>query len=146
MLLDQISLPLPGLSKGPSRNLAALLAGAPFPNPLTPVMAPDIVLGLILGGSIGLTNAAVSYGLYRLVRNRPNKTFYRVILLGMLGRLGGALVLVALVLAFVPVHFLAFTGALLTSVVVGLITETLLIHRGQMRHADRAAASPQTSL
>ncbi len=106
-------------------------------------MPPDIALGLVLGGSIGLVNAAVSYGLYRLVRDRPSKTFYKVVLLGVLGRLGGGLALVAGIFAFVPVHSFAFTGALLASVVAGLAAETLLVHRGQTR---LAAASPRTSL
>ncbi len=109
-------------------------------------MTPDVLLGLTLGGGIGLLNATASYGLYRLVRGRSDKTFYAVVLLGLLGRLGIALLLVALVLMLVPVHFFAFTGALLVSVVVGLVTETLLIHRGQTRSADGAAASPRTTL
>ena len=107
-------------------------------------MAPDILLGLILGGGIGLLNATVSYGLYRLVRGRSDKTFYATVLLGLLGRLGVALVLVALVLVLVPVHFLAFIGALLVSVFGGLVTETLLIYRAQTGPAGRAAASPRT--
>lgn len=109
-------------------------------------MTPDVLLGLTLGGGIGLANAAASYGLYRLVRHRSDKTFYSVVLLGVVGRLGVALVLVALILALVPVHFFAFIGALLASVVAGLVTETALIHRGQTRLADGAAASPRTPL
>lgn len=109
-------------------------------------MTPDVLLGLTLGGAIGLLNAAASYGLYRLVRGRPDKTFYTVVLLGLLGRLGSALVLVALVLVLVPVHFFAFIGALLASVVVGLVTETLLVHRAQARPTGGAAASPRPTL
>ncbi len=109
-------------------------------------MTPDVLLGLTLGGAIGIGNAAVSYGLYRFARGRSDKTFYAVVLLGLLGRLGIALVLVALVVVFVPVHFFAFTGALLGSVVVGLATETLLIHRGQARPTGGAAASPRPTL
>lgn len=109
-------------------------------------MTPDVLLGLTLGGGIGLANAAASYGLYRLVRTRSDKAFYSVVLLGMLGRLGIALVLVALVVLLVPVHFFAFIGALLVSVVVGLVTETVLIHRAQTTPADASGPSTRTPL
>ncbi len=109
-----------------------------------------MLLGLTLGGGIGVANAAASYGLYRIARDRTDKVFYSVVLLGLVGRLGVALVLVALVLVAVPVHALAFVGALLASVVAGLVVETALIYRGQRRHAGGPTVSPtpspQTSL
>lgn len=109
-------------------------------------MAPDVLLGLTLGGAIGGLNAAASYGFYRLVRERSDVAFYAVTLLGLVGRMGVALVLVALVLVLAPVHFPAFIGALLVSVVVGLVTETLLIYREPARPAGGAAAPPRTTL
>ena len=96
-------------------------------------MTPDVLLGLTLGTAIGVGNALLSYGLYRIVRGRPDKTFYSVVLLGLLGRLGVALVAVALIMIMVPVHFYAFVGALLVSVAGGLAVETLLIYRAQTR-------------
>ncbi len=107
-------------------------------------MTPDVLLGLVLGGGIGVLNAMVSYGLYRLVRGRSDKAFYATVLLGLLGRLGVALVLVALVLVLVPVHFFAFIGALLVSVAGGLVTETLVIYRAQTGPTGGGAASPRT--
>ena len=86
-----------------------------------------------MGTAIGVGNALLSYGLYRIVRGRPDKTFYSVVLLGLLGRLGVALVAVALIMIMVPVHFYAFVGALLVSVAGGLAVETLLIYRAQTR-------------
>ncbi|MDX1530100.1 MAG: hypothetical protein R3362_01105, partial [Rhodothermales bacterium] len=71
-----------------------------------------------------------SYGLYRLVRHRPDRTFYQVVLLGLLARMGTALAIVALVLALVPVHFFAFIGALFVTTAVGLTIEVALVHRG----------------
>ena len=109
-------------------------------------MAPDVLLGLVLGTAIGVGNALVSYGLYRLVRGRPDKTFYAVVLLGLLGRLGVSLVLVALILALAPVHFLAFIGALLVSVAGGLATETLLISRSQSGSPSGASTTPRPTL
>lgn len=109
-------------------------------------MTLHVLLSLALGGGIGLANAAASYGLYRLVRTRSDKTFYSVVLLGMLGRLGVALLLVALIVVLVPVHFFAFIGALLVSVVAGLVAETVLIHRAQTRPADASGRSTRTPL
>ena len=109
-------------------------------------MTPDVLLGLLLGSAIGVGNALLSYGLYRIARGRPDKTFYSVVLLGLLGRLGLALVLVALILVFVPVHFYAFIGALLVSVAGGLAVETLLVYRAQMQAAPGATPTPRPSL
>lgn len=96
-------------------------------------MTPDVLLGLTLGGGLGAANAAASYGLYRLVRNRPDAIFYQVVLLGMLARMGVALALVALVFALVPAHFFVFTVALLVTTAAGLAAETALIHRHPAR-------------
>jgi len=109
-------------------------------------MTPDVLLGLILGSAIGIGNALLSYGLYRIVRGREDKTFYSVVLLGLLARLGVALVLVALILVFVPVHFYAFVGALLVSVAGGLAVETLLIYRAQTRSTPSASTTPRPTL
>lgn len=109
-------------------------------------MTPDVLLGLGLGTAIGAGNALVSYGLYRLVRGREDKTFYSVVLLGLLGRLGVCLVLVALILALAPVHFLAFIGALLVSVAGGLAAETLLISRAQAGSPRSASTTPRPTL
>jgi hypothetical protein len=99
----------------------------------------------MLGGSIGLANAAASYGLYRLARGRADRAFYAIVLLGMLGRMGVALVLVTAVVMLLPVHLFAFISALLASVGSGLAVETFLIHRDSATSAGRAA-SPRTSL
>jgi len=99
----------------------------------------------MLGGSIGLANAAASYGLYRLARGRADRTFYAIVLLGMLGRMGVALVLVTIVVGFLPVHLFAFISALLVSVGTGLTVETFLIYRDPETSVGRAA-SPRTSL
>ena len=108
-------------------------------------MTPDVLLGLTLGSAIGIGNALLSYGLYRIVRGREDKTFYSVVLLGLLGRLGIALILVALILVFVPVHFFAFIGALLVSVAGGLAVETLLIYRAQTQSTP-SATTPRPTL
>jgi len=109
-------------------------------------MTPDVFLALTLGGSIGLANAAASYGLYRLARGREDRVFYSIVLLGMLGRMGVALVLVTVVIGFLPVHLFAFISALLVSVGAGLAIETFLIYRDPETSVGRAAASPRTSL
>jgi hypothetical protein len=109
-------------------------------------MTPDILLALMLGGSIGLVNAAASYGLYRLARGREDRVFYSIVLLGMLGRMGVALVFVTVVLGFLPVHLFAFISALLVSVGTGLAVETFLIYRNPETSVGGAAASPRTSL
>jgi hypothetical protein len=109
-------------------------------------MTPDVTLGLALGGGIGVANAAASYGLYRLARGREDTSFYAIVLLGMLGRLGMALALVAGILGFLPVHLFAFIGALLLSVGAGLAIETFLIARDPETSVGRAAASPRTPL
>ncbi len=146
VLLDQISLPLPGLCKRPSRSLTALRPGAlPVTRFFPLAMTPDILLGLTLGGGIGLANAAASYGLYRIARDRSDQVFYSVVLLGLVGRLGVALVLVALVLLLAPVHTYAFVGALLVSVALGLVVETTLIYRGQMQRTTDTASGPPVS-
>jgi hypothetical protein len=105
-----------------------------------------MTLGLVLGGAIGVANAAASYGLYRLARGHEDKTFYAIVLLGMLGRMGTALVLVAGIIGFLPVHLFAFIGALLVSVGAGLAIETFLIYRDPETSVGRAAASPRTPL
>ncbi len=109
-------------------------------------MTPDIALGLALGVGIGLANAAASYGLYRLVRGRSDQAFYSVVLMGLLGRLGLALMLVAAIVVAVPVHLVAFVSALLASVAAGLAVETALIYRSQRRTARGPSSFPQTSL
>lgn len=110
-------------------------------------MTPDVLLGLTLGGAIGGLNAAASYGFYRLVRDRSDQAFYAVTLLGLVGRMGVALVFVALVLVLAPVHFPAFIGALLVSVVGGLAAESFLIYREPARPPGGAAtSSPRTTL
>ncbi|MEM1043656.1 MAG: hypothetical protein AAGI91_13635 [Bacteroidota bacterium] len=112
-------------------------------------MTPDILLGLTLGAGIGIANAAASYGLYRIARDRPDKTFYAIVLMGLLGRLGTSLVLVVLVLLSASANVYAFVGALFVSVALGLAVETALIYRG---HRETSAAtvsqtpSPQASL
>lgn len=109
-------------------------------------MTTDVLLSIVLGGAIGLANALASYGLYRLVRGREDKTFYAVVLLGMLGRMGLALLLVTGIVGFLPIHLFAFISALLVSVGAGLAVETALIHRGAARRTDGVAASPRTPL
>lgn len=110
-------------------------------------MTPDVLLGLTLGGGLGAANAAASYGLFRLVRDRPDTTFYRVVFLGMLARMGAGLALVALVFALVPAHFLVFTLALLAATVAGLVVETALVCRRPARppHALREPLPHPTS-
>ena len=129
----------------PPRNFPILFAGAPRSDVSHP-MTPDVLLALTLGGSIGSANAAASYGLYRLARGREDRVFYSIVLLGMLGRMGVALVLVTVVIGFLPVHLFAFISALLVSVGAGLAIETFLIYRDPETSVGRAAASPRTSL
>ena len=109
-------------------------------------MTPDVFLALTLGVGIGSVNAAASYGLYRLARRREDRAFYSIVLLGMLGRMGIALLLVLGVVALLPVHLLAFISALLASVGAGLAAETFLIARDAASLAGGAAASPRTPL
>jgi hypothetical protein len=115
--------------------LARLFAPvAVFGHPKSPVMPPETLLGLALGGGLGLANAVASYILYRLARTRPAGAFYKIALGGMGVRMAVVLVTVALVVGLAPVDVSAFIGALLAVFVVGLAVDVVLIARRPARN------------
>ncbi len=82
---------------------------------------------LLLGALLGAANAvAAVWVANRAVAFEPGRAL-RVVLGGMMARMGLLLAAVALVLALVPVHSLAFVGGLGLLFVGGLIAEVALV-------------------
>ena len=109
-------------------------------------MTSDLSLGLALGATIGVVNALVSYGLWRLARHLPQAGFLKVYFGGMLARLAFALGFVVLAVALVPMHRGAFAGALLVAFVGGLAVETALVLRSAARvSVPRAGHAPASA-
>lgn len=82
---------------------------------------------LLLGALLGAANAAASvWTAGRATAYEPNRAL-RVVLGGMVVRMGLVLAAVALVLALVPVHRGAFVGGLGLLFVGGLVAEVLFV-------------------
>lgn len=86
-------------------------------------------LGIALGGGIGLAYVTASRITHRSTAHYEGKRFVAVFLIGMITRMGIALVLVTLILVLVPVHSLAFVSSFLITFVIGLILEVVGLHR-----------------
>jgi biotin transporter BioY len=92
-------------------------------------MTADIWLGIGLGGALGAAYSVASYLTGRLARHAPHNRFVKVALVGMLGRMTVALVLLSLVLAAVPVHRMAFVGSFFFMFVAGLVADVFVLYR-----------------
>ena len=84
-------------------------------------------LGIALGAGIGLAYSLARHVTARFAARR--RRFMLFFMGGLMGRLGGALVLAALVLLLAPVPTLPFVGALLVTFLAGLAADVLSIHR-----------------
>jgi len=94
---------------------------------------PDVWTSALFGVALGAANAAASYALYRVAGGTPQKTFYTVVLGGMVARLAVVLALAALVLVALPVSRSAFVGAFFAAFAAGTAVEVLLIQRRASR-------------
>lgn len=92
-------------------------------------MPPDTLMGLVLGAGLGAAHAGAGLVLWRLARHRPDRDFYRIVLGGMVARMALLLAALALVLGLVPLHRLAFIGALFAAFVIGLAVEVAQMAR-----------------
>jgi len=84
---------------------------------------------VVLGVALGLANAAASFLLYRVARNKPHGTFMAIVFGGMVARMFAVLALLALVIVFLPVSRVAFIGAFFTTFAVAMTAEIILLQR-----------------
>lgn len=88
-----------------------------------------VTASLLLGALLGAAHAVASVATVRRARALPQAEALRVVMRGMLVRLGVGLALVAAVLAWVPVQRGAFLAGLGVLFVAGLVAEAALALR-----------------
>lgn len=82
---------------------------------------------LLLGALLGAANAAAAAWMARRAATLDSDRALRLVLGGMMARMGLLLAAVALVLIAVPVHRGAFVGGLGVLFAVGLVAEVALV-------------------
>ncbi len=92
-------------------------------------MEGNVLFGVLLGGTLALTNGLLSFRTLRQAADVPVRRFAAVVFKGMGFRMLLVLVVVALVLWLVPVHVQAFVWTLVTGLVLGLVVEVWLLLR-----------------
>ena len=97
-------------------------------------MPPAFWTSALVGVAIGAANAAASYALYRVGRERA--AFLRIVLGGMVVRLVVTAAVVGLVLLALPVHRVGFVAGFFAAFAAGTAVEILLIQR----HAARSSS------
>lgn len=98
------------------------------PRLLSP-MSAAVWTSAALGVALGLANAAAGYALRRMAGGRKQATGIKIVLGGMVVRMGVVLVLMALVLVLVPVSRGVFVAAFFTTFAVALGAEIFLLQR-----------------
>lgn len=93
------------------------------------LMEAAIWTSVVLGVALGLANAAASFLLYRVARNKSHGTFMAIVLGGMVARMFAVLALLALVIVFLPVSRVAFIGAFFATFAVAMTAEIILLQR-----------------
>ncbi|HYE95846.1 MAG TPA: hypothetical protein VD962_06520 [Rubricoccaceae bacterium] len=91
-------------------------------------MSPAL-LSALLGVTLGVANAVASYALWRAARHRPQATFLKVMLGGMVARMVVVLALLTLVLVVLPVHAGWLVGAFFLAFGIGVVVEVILLRR-----------------
>ncbi|HLA63721.1 MAG TPA: hypothetical protein VK610_04795 [Rhodothermales bacterium] len=92
---------------------------------------------VLLGVALGAANASASLLLARAARGRSQQAFLVIVFGGMAFRMVALLAAFTAIVAWAPIHRLAFTGALIATVVLGLGLEVILMAR-TLRPAPRA--------
>lgn len=92
-------------------------------------MPADWWLSLGLGAGLGMAYGLSSYVTAWFAARQPGRRFLVLLLGGMLARMAVALALLALALAFVPMHRGVLAGSFLLIFSAGLVAEVALIHR-----------------
>ena len=108
-------------------------------------MEAAIWTSVVLGVALGLTNAAASFLLYRVARNKPHGAFMAIVFGGMVARMMVVLALLALVIVFLPVNRLAFIGAFFGAFTVAMTAEVILLQRRASPPASSSTESPPRS-
>ena len=109
------------------------------------LMEAAIWTSVVLGVALGLTNAAASFLLYRVARNKPHGAFMTIVFGGMVARMMVVLALLALVIVFLPVSRLAFIGAFFVTFTVAMTAEVILLQRRASPPASSSTESPPRS-
>lgn len=92
-------------------------------------MEGNLILGVVLGGSLALANGLLSFRTLRQAAHVPVRQFAALVFKGMGLRMLLVLVVVALVLWQVPVHLQAFVWTLVAGLVLGLVLEVWMLMR-----------------
>jgi O-antigen/teichoic acid export membrane protein len=97
--------------------------------PLAPRLGPGGATAVAWGAALAVLNTLASYRLVRWSRDKPNATFFRAILGGMLARMGVLLVAVAVGLRVAALPPAPFVASLLGHFVLFLVLETAVVSR-----------------
>ena len=109
------------------------------------LMEAALWTSVVLGVALGLANAAASFLLYRVARNKPHGAFMAIVFGGMVARMMVVLALLALVIVFLPVNRLAFIGAFFGAFTVAMTAEVILLQRRASPPASSSTESPPRS-
>ena len=130
--------PFEGVSKMVSRRLSF-----PFRSRCSRIlMEAALWTSIVLGVALGLANAAASFLLYRVARNKPQGAFMAIVFGGMVARMFAVLALLALAIVFLPVSRVAFIGAFFATFAVAMTAEIILLQRWAQPPASSSTESP----
>jgi hypothetical protein len=109
--------------------LLVLLIGALAAYPLYKTGNPEITAGFITGCLISLVNVTAGYFLIEYGIEKPNATFLKIILGGMVARLIVTPVVVVVLVRVFGFHLLSLTVSLFISYFLFLILEILFLSK-----------------
>lgn len=104
-------------------------------------MSEGIFFSAFAGAVLALAYSASALMLGRVALRASRRTFMMIVMGGMIGRMFVALIVVALVIIFVPLHKTSFLTGFFFVFVIGLTYEVLTLHRQQLAASEEGDQS-----
>ena len=104
-------------------------------------MSEGILISAIAGVGLAVAYSAAATLLGRIAMKSSRRTFMMIVMGGMVARMFVALIILALVLVFAPIHKTAFLLGFFVVFVIGLTYEILTLHRQQQAASEEGTSS-----